>query len=123
MEDRSHYTNIIDSSYHFADVPLKLQKDFVSMDVDDCSNSNSEVDTTSSDDTVAHLEELYSDVVKEKKDIFVLLHPVSFNEEESDGTILMLESFNDDGSFNSSMMSFDNNYFSENELADGKSKP
>ena len=92
------------------------------MDVDDCSNSNSEVDTASSDDTVAHLEELYSDVVEKKKDIFAFLHPVAFNEEESDGTILMLESFNDDESFNSSMMSFYTKDFLEDELSDGKSK-
>jgi len=122
MKDRSHCTNSTDSSYHFANIPLELQNDHVSMDVDDCSNSNNEIATASSDDTLTHLEELYSDIGEEEKEGFVLLHPVSSIEEELDATISMLESINDDESFNSSVKSFDTKDFLEDELSDGNSK-
>jgi len=117
MEDRS--LSSTDSSYHFPDLSQQLQDVRMSTDADEHSNLDSEVATASSDDDVAQLEQLYSDIFEddeddEDEDRLKLLQSASFSEEESDlstGTLSMLGLFHDGESYESSAVSFDSTKF------------
>jgi len=115
MEDRSQASST-DSSYHFVNLPQELQSDHVSMDVDDDSDRDSEVATAcSSDQDIAHLEELYSEIFSDEDDTkAALITPTSSSEGES-GALSMLGLFKDGESCHSSVVSFDSTDFLEDE--------
>jgi len=101
MEDRKQSST--DSGYHFVNLPLELQSDHVAMDIDDESNRDSDVATTSSDDDT-RLKDIYSNPFGvEEEEWFALFRSASPNEEESDlpsDTRSMLGLFKDDESCN-----------------------
>lgn len=106
-----------DSSYHFVNLPLELQKNDggVAMDVD------SEVATASSADDIVYLEELYSDIFGEAE---VVKHVIDEEASDASGALSMLGLFKDVESCHSSVVSFDSTDFLEDEQSfeDGRSK-